>query len=128
MSKKLFSLFVIATIIFLIFLLNHSTYIYSSNDKERTESKGDNKILIAHKEIFGKLERPKVLFDHERHSETFKNEGCNTCHPVGEYEMHIFDHPFQLKTKEKISVMNSYHEKCIGCHQKRISEKRKQGR
>ncbi len=42
--------------------------------------KPENKIAIAHTEIFGKLERPQVIFNHGKHEEAMKTEGCNACH------------------------------------------------
>ena len=52
--------------------------------KEPPKIKPENKIAIAHTEIFGKLERPQVIFNHGKHEEAFKKEGCNTCHPVND--------------------------------------------
>jgi hypothetical protein len=127
MSKKLFSLFFVVTGICLIFLIKGIQDIYSVENKAETESKPENKIIIAHTEIFGKLERPQVVFNHGLHSETFKKEGCDTCHPLTAEENLIFEYPPSMFVKDKKSVMNSYHEKCINCHKKRIKEGKKAG-
>ncbi len=133
MSRKLFSLLFIVTIICLMFLIK-GVQVYSVEDKERTKNKPDNKIVIAHTEIFGKLERPQVVFNHGLHSNTFKKEGCDTCHLVTEEKNLIFEYLPQrvakvitTQSRDKKSVMNSYHEKCINCHKKRINEGEKAG-
>jgi len=88
--------------------------------------KPENKIAIAHTEIFGKLERPQVIFNHGKHEEAFKKEGCNTCHPEKDGQL-IFDFPKTVKKKGKTAIMNAYHDGCIDCHKKQSSEKKKSG-
>jgi hypothetical protein len=99
--------------------------------KPLKEIKPDNKIAIAHMEIFGALERPQVIFDHNKHTKTLKQESkkdeCDTCHPVNEEKNLIFGFPKKVEKKDKTSVMNAYHDECINCHKKRSSENKKSG-
>lgn len=95
--------------------------------KEPPKIKPENKIAIAHTEIFGKLERPQVIFNHGKHDEAFKKEGCKTCHPVDEFGRLSFDFPKEVKKKDIKTVMNAYHDECINCHKKRSSENKKAG-
>jgi len=90
-------------------------------------TKPENKISIAHTEIFGILERPQVIFDHNKHTEAFKQEGCKTCHPVDEWGDFRFDFPKKVEKKDKTSVMNAYHDECMGCHKKSVKVKEKSG-
>ncbi len=92
--------------------------------------KPDNKIGIAHTEIFGVLERPQVVFDHNKHTEALKKEGkkegetCDICHPLDkEKALILFDFPKKVKKKDKDTVMNAYHDECINCHKEKSQEK-----
>jgi len=126
MSRKLFSLFFIVTIICLMFLIK-GVQVYSVENKVVAQKKTENKIIIAHTEIFGKLERPQVVFDHGLHSDKFKEQGCKTCHPLTSDWNLIFDFPFKPVVRNRESVMDSYHERCISCHRKMINARKKAG-
>lgn len=95
--------------------------------KEPAIMKPDNKISIAHTEIFGKLERPQVIFDHKKHEEAMKNEGCTACHPVNEKKKLIFGFPKKVKGKGEKAVMNAFHDECIECHKQKSREDKKSG-
>ncbi len=98
MTKKLLFFVLCACFLFLIVSGLRGVYSVESPAKEKkaVESKPagpapktDNKIAIAHTEIFGPLERPQVIFDHQKHVEALKKEEgkketetCTTCHPV----------------------------------------------
>jgi hypothetical protein len=139
MGKKL--LFVILGICVLLLLINGLHGVYSIEGppgiKKAMESKPvnlDNKIGIAHTEIFGVLERPQVVFDHNKHTEALKKEGkkewetCDVCHPVDrEKDLILFTFPKKVKGKDKDSMMNAYHDECINCHKEKSREKKKAG-
>ncbi|MDP2755186.1 MAG: cytochrome c3 family protein, partial [Nitrospirota bacterium] len=129
MSRKL--LFLLISVIYLILLGYGLSTVYSVGNpqpaKQTAVLKPDNKISIAHTEIFGKLERPQVIFDHKKHDEAFKKEGCKTCHPADEFDRLGFDFPKKVVKKDKKTVMNAYHDQCIDCHKKRSSENKKAG-
>ena len=94
----------------------------------------EDKISIAHTDIFGSLQRPQVIFDHRKHVEALKKEGkkeaqsCTTCHPVDkEKDLILFDFPKKVKGKGKNAVMNAYHDECITCHKEKLRENKKSG-
>jgi hypothetical protein len=97
--------------------------------------KPNNKISIAHTEIFGDLERPQVIFDHKKHTEALKRdegkkegEGCDICHPVDkEKNLMLFDFPKNVKRKDKDSVMHAFHDECINCHKEKAAKNKKAG-
>ena len=103
--------------------------------KKMIVTKSTNKVAIAHTEIFGDLQRPQVIFDHNKHVETLKKEGnlkegegCDTCHPVDkEKNLILFAFPKKGDRKDKDSVMNAYHDECMGCHKEKAAEKKKAG-
>ncbi len=135
MKKKI--LFLIISISILFFIFNGLHGVYSTEGpilpkkavKPVKEIKPENKIGIAHTEVFGKLERPQVIFDHQKHVETLNKEkqGCDTCHSLDEWKEFKFDFPKEVKKKDKESVMNAYHDECIECHKKRYKEDKKTG-
>lgn len=98
-------------------------------------TKPTNKIAIAHTEIFGDLERPQVIFDHNKHIETLKEqegwkegEGCDTCHLVDkEKNLILFDFLKKVEKKDEDSVMHAYHDECINCHKEKSQQKKKAG-
>ena len=128
MNRKL--IFFLVSIAYLI-LISYGLYsVYTVEAtlrvKEPPKIKPENKIAIARTEIFGKLERPQVIFNHGKHEEAFKKEGCNTCHPEKDGQI-LFDFPKTVKKKGKTAVMNAYHDQCIDCHKKSSSENKKTG-
>jgi hypothetical protein len=127
MSRRFISLAFVLTGLGLIFLLINTQDIFSSVKNPKAPAAPGNKLIIAHADVFGRFERPHVLFDHAKHSEAYKKEGCETCHPALTAEDLFFEHPFRIAKKEKDMIKNAYHDKCITCHQKRIGEKKKSG-
>ncbi len=128
MNRKL--IFLGVSICYLVVLVYGLSTVYSVGNPQPpkvSEIKPDNKIAIAHAEIFGKLERPHVIFDHKKHEEAMKSEGCNTCHPVGENNVLRFDFPKKVQGKDKKTVMDAYHDQCIDCHKKKSAENKKSG-
>lgn len=97
--------------------------------KEPPSVKPENRIAIAHTELFGKLERPQVIFYHKKHEDALKKDGesCNACHPENDQDVVIFDFPKQAGKKDKTSLMNAYHDGCIDCHKKKSRENKKTG-
>lgn len=129
MNKKLIILGI--SICYLIVLVYGLSAVYSVGNpvppKVADIVKPDNKIGIAHKEIFGKLERPQVVFNHSKHTEVLKAEGCNACHPAAEEGPLKFDFPKNVKKKGNTAIMKAYHDECIDCHKKKRSESKKSG-
>ena len=125
MLKKLLAAFFIIILISFIVLSKSATSLPLLDHQVNTEDSLKNRLTIAHTEIFGKLERPQVVFDHGRHADAFKKEGCNTCHPLAPEGNHLFDFPFRAVSKTAKEIEDLYHEKCINCHKKIIKEKKK---
>ncbi len=129
MKKKI--VFFVISLSLLFFIFNGLRGVYSTEgpvapkEVEPTkEIEPENKIGIARTEIFGELERPQVIFEHQKHVETLKKDqqGCDACHPQDEWKEFVFDFPKELKKKDEESVMNAYHDECIDCHKKRYKE------
>ena len=119
MSKKL--LFLLISVIYLILIASGLTLVYSVGNPEPAKqlmTAQDNKISIAHTEIFGKLQRPQVIFDHKKHAEAYKTKGCTECHPVNDKNELIFNFPKKVKGKSAKAVMKAFHDECIDCHKK----------
>ncbi len=81
----------------------------------------ENLIEIAHQEIFGKLEYGKVIFKHQIHVEAMakilgktQETVCTECHKEKEGTL-SFDF---VTGKTSDEIKNSYHSKCLSCHQK----------
>ena len=124
-------LFLLIGVIYIILIAAGLGMVYTVGEtipvKELTITKPENKISIAHTEIFGKLERPQVIFDHKKHEEALKKEGCNTCHPMNDKKKLLFDFPKKVKGKGEKAVMNAFHDECIECHKLKSRENKKTG-
>jgi len=133
MKKKI--LLIVISIGLLIFVVNGFRAVYSKETLEVPkespaikEVNPENKISIAHTEIFGELERPPVVFDHFKHVKALKDKGCQICHELNKEKAVLnFIFPKNIKEKDKDSIMNGYHDECIGCHKKLYKEDKKTG-
>lgn len=70
---------------------------------------------------FGNLERPKVIFLHDKHTEALekKSKDCTTCHKPENDRLSLKF--MRLKDTNKREVMDIYHTHCIACHQETSS-------
>jgi len=104
----------------------------------------DEEMVIAHKEVFQRLERAPVIFTHEKHVEELGgDESCSECHhiyseeegkliyeegeEVGCTECHGFKDEKREDGGKTPSLMNAYHINCVGCHRKLAKENKKTG-
>ena len=84
-------------------------------------------VLIDSMKVFGDLERPAVLFLHDRHTEALAKQGkdCSVCHlqdqdkPVWKYK--------RLQDTDKKTVTEIYHTNCIACHKETTAAGAKSG-
>ncbi len=92
----------------------------------------DDVMVIFHKDVFKRPERPPVVFTHEKHVEALGDESCAKCHHVYDEEKHelVYEegeetgcadcHGFKDEKMAdgsiKPSLMNAYHINCIKCH------------
>ncbi len=127
MKEKGFSknIFIILTISIFIVLYIGVSSLYPICKKENISDIKSGKLIIAHYEIFGELERPGIEFSHSLHVERFKKQGCKECHPVIEDGNYLFDYLFNIENKTKKEIKELYHKKCIGCHEKEIKKTNK---
>ena len=73
-------------------------------------------ITIDGLKTFGPLERPAVLFYHDRHTEALAklNKDCSACHETVNDRLSL---KFKrLEDTGKKAVMDTYHDNCIACH------------
>ena len=89
-------------------------------------------VKIDAMKVFGDLERPPVVFLHDKHTEALaeKNKDCKACHlpeknSQGAERMSI--KYMRLSDSGKQEVMDIYHNNCIQCHQDTASESGKSG-
>jgi hypothetical protein len=127
MKKKGIGIAILMMALILAVVINMSQNLYSGEERKAGEGITGNKLVIAHTEIFGELERPQVLFDHKIHADKYTQEGCRTCHPQNNEGSFVFDLPVKERTRQKEAVMDAYHTQCIGCHTKLIRESKKAG-
>jgi len=80
----------------------------------------DGTVLIAHEEVFGELQRPGVVFDHELHVQNLTGSDCSTCHAEDD------DGAYRFLPEEAAGsyrrAMDHFHDQCIGCHDRRRTE------
>lgn len=127
MRKKILPvvLFFIALSFVLIGRASHNSY--SLTREPEDPAKKQNKFIIARTEVFGKLERPGVFFDHGLHAGKHESDGCSTCHERDAAGQLSFSGFVEIDMKGKDSVRDAYHDKCIGCHRKLLQENKKPG-
>ena len=73
-------------------------------------------VTIDGLKAFGPLERPPVIFLHDKHTEALAKEkkDCLACHLKGEKYLSL---KYQrTEDTDKQAVMDTYHEGCISCH------------
>ncbi len=100
-------------------------------------------IAIDTMKMFGDLERPKVVFLHDLHTDALakKNKDCAACHLSGKsFEMipdtlkdavkgiDVMSPKFKrIKNAGRKEVMDIYHAECIGCHTDMTADGEKAG-
>ena len=99
-------------------------------EEEQVEKLIEIPIFISDTDVFEKMERPPVQFPHEKHSIALKEDGCGICHPRDEKKKgrFVFKYPkTENKEIDEQSLMDAYHDNCIGCHEERAAEGKKAG-
>ena len=74
-------------------------------------------LLIDGMNSFGDLDREAVQFPHDLHTEAVEKQGkdCGACHMKDESGK-MSQLYMRLANDDKETVMNLYHDECIGCH------------
>lgn len=86
------------------------------NTGNASESGRADVVVIDTAKQFGHLERPPVVFLHDKHTDALEKKGkdCSTCHLSTDGKMSL-----KFKRTEdasKTAIMDIYHENCIECH------------
>ncbi|MFH1983795.1 MAG: sulfate respiration complex hexadecaheme cytochrome HmcA [Pseudomonadota bacterium] len=87
-------------------------------------------IRIESMAVFGKLERPAVVFFHDKHSEAAKKMGkdCAACHMTADEKGAKLSLKYmRLEDTGRDAVMNAYHDNCIACHKEASAKKLEAG-
>jgi len=99
----------------------------SSASGQESEESGETTTLSAAAEVFVKRERPWAQFDHDEHMAAMESEGCESCHPSDSEGELVYSFPAAENETNAEALMNSYHDKCIACHQQRAAEHKTSG-
>ena len=93
---------------------------------DSNELRSDILILDISKQ-FGKLEKASVEFLHDAHTEALakKKIDCKTCHLTKDDK--LVPKFKRLEDKDRVEVMNIYHDGCISCHGEMKKEGEKTG-
>lgn len=99
----------------------------------------EKEYTLAHKDVFGKLRRPQVVFSHENHAESLDDKGCGVCHHApdddtgqlayieGEERSCKECHGLQKEDRTP-ALREAFHGSCTDCHRNQInSDKLKSG-
>lgn len=112
---------------FFLFITAKST----QSEEKKSEALKEMPIFISASGLFKDLERPPVKFYHDKHSAALKEEGCGICHPENKNKnikgKYVYTYPKVRDEASKEALMDSYHQNCLGCHNKRIKEGKKAG-
>jgi hypothetical protein len=99
-----------------------SLFIFASfntwSQAQKTELQGETPLVLSIANKFTKTEKPAVLFFHDLHAHSLKQEGCQACHPSDEKGITSYSFPKNKNDQNKMTLTNSYHTTCIGCHKK----------
>ncbi len=97
------------------------------SDQIKSDPARADVITIDALAVFGDLERPKVVFLHDLHTDALKkkNKDCMTCH-LSEADR-LSPRFKRLKEAGRQEVMDIYHANCIECHKEMSSVKEKSG-
>jgi hypothetical protein len=125
-SRRRWTRILLIVITGLICLIGIGVYGAKKPSEPVVETRADV-IKIDSMSEFGKLERPPVIFLHQKHTEALekKNKDCTTCH-LTENDR-LSPKYKRLKDTSKLEVMDIYHTNCIACHKETAAAKQKSG-
>ena len=85
--------------------------------------------FITIPDVFDKLDRPPVRFDHDKHALALEEEGedCETCHDKDDGGSLLFTYLIVDDQTDADDLMDAFHDKCIECHTKRAKQGKKAG-
>ena len=100
--------------------------IEQAGDKEALRSA--DIIVIDTMSRFGRLDRPPVVYRHDKHTEALQKQGkdCAACHRKDDKQR--LSHKFlRLEDLDRESTMRVYHDNCIACHTETLATGEKGG-
>lgn len=88
---------------------------------------------IAYTEIFGKLRRPAIDFNHEAHTDALEDAGCGACHHAPDEKtgalVYVQDEEISCsechgpkKEGSTPALREAFHGSCTPCHRKMIKK------
>ena len=111
----------------------YSIWRYSVEGQARTAGSGQSTLSradiveIDSMKVFGKLERPAVVFLHDLHTDALDKTGkdCAACHPSKNGQLTL---AFKgIKNTGKDEVTDLYHSNCLSCHKEMSAAGQKTG-
>lgn len=99
-----------------LFLFNNVLGVAAAVPKDEKAAGRADIITIDTMKSLGDLERPPVVFYHEKHVTAVqkKNKDCTVCHLQEDERLSL--NYMRLKDESYDAVMNVYHNNCIACH------------
>ena len=88
---------------------------------------GGRVLSVSMANIVGRLKRPPVKFDHDRHTEALESDGCGVCHETDDSRNLLFVFPKDRDETKPRVLMDSIHDGCVGCHTERTKEGKESG-
>jgi len=79
---------------------------------------GPGVLVLRMPSALGKMRRPPVEFDHDRHAAAVRGD-CKTCHLVDRTGMVLPKFGRVDDGKSAGKLMDHYHDRCVGCHKRR---------
>ena len=84
-------------------------------------------LSVSMANLVGRLRRPPVKFDHEKHTSALESDGCGTCHPKADSGEVSFTYPKDRDETRPSALMDSFHDSCTGCHTARGKQGKETG-
>ncbi|MCP4716941.1 MAG: cytochrome c3 family protein [Deltaproteobacteria bacterium] len=91
------------------------------------ETHPERSVFIKIPDILDELERPPVLFPHDRHALALESKGCQECHPRDKENKFIFTFPKNRDETSRTGIINAFHDACIACHTEQAAADKKTG-
>ena len=88
---------------------------------------GGRVLSVSMANIVGRLKRPPVKFDHDKHTRELKSEGCGVCHETNDSRELVFSFPKDRDETRPRLLMDSFHDSCVGCHTERTKQGKESG-
>ena len=112
-----------------ILLLVFGATVYGLEQGEDQEAlRSADIIVIDTMNTFGRLDRPPVVYHHDKHTEALQKQGkdCSACH-LKDDKQRLSPKYMRMEDKDRDATMRVYHDNCIACHTETLSTGEKGG-